>query len=901
MKHLTILAALLLTASQLHSQQQLPKWDFEDGLQGWTPNGAIEDLRVENGILKGKVIAHDPHIFSPFFKYVPDIHDRITLRIKTTKPGQGQLYYSDNTNPPYKGFTGNRVINFYIDSTDTWQTISFKPYLVSENPLIHFRLDFPNNVEFEVDYLEVVPASSSSVSKKHSWTFVDNKNEEWFLEEKGVLFSPALSLNTKEYDYMIFTLDTSGQAWVEMQFFTDGSGRKIIPLVTSLFDHGEHTYTVQLAGTPFWQGNLKACSIQVTTEYGKPYKLANVQFSKEPWKGNDVAVLFFGAENFPNRVNKPNRVLLKIQNLSANPAEVKAKFTLPPKQGSITVDGKATEEVSVVIEGNEVATIPFEITTQEPGMVEPSASLMINNAKTIVRSAKPFQVTAPPVVKSDYIPEPVPAKTDYLIGSYYYPGYGTNYQWQQMALFAPQTKPVLGYYDEGNPECIDWQIKWALEHGVNFFLVDWYWQAGIARNMHWLKGFYQAKFKSAFKWAIMWANHNAPKTHSREDWVNVVNFWLDNYLKTPEYLTLHGKPVVFMWNTRNIISDLGGIEPASELFKLADKMATDAGLPGIHFYALNSGATETLVKMGYKGLTSYHWWANASLTSQNQKFYSYQAVVDKAPPAWNRMQDDAKRHDLEFIPVGDTGWDARPRHNLNTFVIYDRTPQLFKKHLQDLKEYLDRNNQKIAVLGPWNEWTEGSYIEPCSEWGFEMVRAIRDVFCKETTPSSDVSPTDIVRGPYDFELDLHLMKLTEWNFEKEQALLGWRRLMNLENMTVTRSGLEFDTITRDAALLSAPLTLMAKDYSALEVEMSVSPAASDDSQVVAAFWATTASPITGQSTSTVKLKQTADMVKYVIPLEGHPLWRGKITQLRFDPNQQGGVHVVIKSIRLVEK
>ncbi len=51
-------------------------------------------------------------------------------------------------------------------------------------------------------------------------------------------------------------------------------------------------------------------------------------------------------------------------------------------------------------------------------------------------------------------------------------------KWDPLRLFAPIRKPLLGYYDESNPEVVDWQIKWAVENGITGFLVDWYWEAG---------------------------------------------------------------------------------------------------------------------------------------------------------------------------------------------------------------------------------------------------------------------------------------------------------------------------------------------------------------------------------------------------------------------------------------
>lgn len=37
--------------------------------------------------------------------------------------------------------------------------------------------------------------------------------------------------------------------------------------------------------------------------------------------------------------------------------------------------------------------------------------------------------------------------------------------------------PLLGYYAEGHPTVMDRQITWAVEHGISFFVFDWYWVA----------------------------------------------------------------------------------------------------------------------------------------------------------------------------------------------------------------------------------------------------------------------------------------------------------------------------------------------------------------------------------------------------------------------------------------
>ncbi len=42
------------------------------------------------------------------------------------------------------------------------------------------------------------------------------------------------------------------------------------------------------------------------------------------------------------------------------------------------------------------------------------------------------------------------------------------------------------------------------------------------------------------------------------------------------------------------------------------------------------------------------------------------------------------------------------------------------KASREAKDFVDARGRRIIALGPCNEWGEGSYIEPCAEYGFEM-------------------------------------------------------------------------------------------------------------------------------------------------------------------------------------
>ena len=110
------------------------------------------------------------------------------------------------------------------------------------------------------------------------------------------------------------------------------------------------------------------------------------------------------------------------------------------------------------------------------------------------------------------------------------------------------------------------------------------------------------------------------------------------------------------------------------------------------------------------------------------------------------------------LPNLATGWDDRPWHGDRGTVVYGRTVPLFRKICEDAKRFADENGIKRLGLAPLNEWGEGSYLEPCKEFGFEMYDALRDVFCDKPAQGwpPNITPEDIGLGPYDYPKMPHL-------------------------------------------------------------------------------------------------------------------------------------------------
>jgi hypothetical protein len=117
-------------------------------------------------------------------------------------------------------------------------------------------------------------------------------------------------------------------------------------------------------------------------------------------------------------------------------------------------------------------------------------------------------------------------------------------------------------------------------------------------------------------------------------------------------------------------------------------------------------------------------------TDYNQardQYFAYWAKAEQTLPA-------------PYFPNVTMGWDPSPRACQEdafgnsgypfTYTISGNTPERFKQALLLTKERLLRTQKgpRILTINCWNEWTEGSYLEPDTVNRMAYLEAIREVF-----------------------------------------------------------------------------------------------------------------------------------------------------------------------------
>ena len=397
-----------------------------------------------------------------------------------------------------------------------------------------------------------------------------------------------------------------------------------------------------------------------------------------------------------------------------------------------------------------------------------TATVTVTQERKVV-AEKQFTIsfhTARAIEHTSYVPTPMPVSTgDYLIGAMLCPLWRQTALpgvWNDIAPF-PDRTPVLGYYDEGDPEVSDWEIKFAVEHGINFFVPVWYRQKdNLGKPVrplyeHWINGFLQSRYAHMSKFAILWENSNDVTcgVAGESDLIsNLLNYWITRYFKSGHYLILDGKPLIYIYTIPKFIQEIGGEAAAARSIRRMREAAVDSGFRGLILLGCNNTASveavEQMNRIGLDHSYSYHWPTFTPLMPASES-PSSSAVVEAQKQCWERLAKTAP----ENIITVSMGWDSTPWKSSSSGVCWRLTPVEFKELCRSAKAVMDQRSpsgldHRMMLVDNWNEYGEGHYIFPTRQYAFGYLNAIRATFAVPSPAEvEDLTPEDVSLGPYD--------------------------------------------------------------------------------------------------------------------------------------------------------
>lgn len=301
----------------------------------------------------------------------------------------------------------------------------------------------------------------------------------------------------------------------------------------------------------------------------------------------------------------------------------------------------------------------------------------------------------------------------------------------------PRLPADLGFYDLRVPETRRAQWDLAEHYGVTAFCYWHYWFGGGTRLLERPENDLLKDPGLPHRYCLGWANQSWTGVwHGRGDEVlqrqlypgpadHIEHFkTLLPHFTDERYLTVDGRPVFYLFRPDDL-PDL------AELAAQWRRTAAEAGLPGLY---LVGDADGTWVRDVEQSLDAAVWnpappprgdvWeaefpGSPLSVSEQPRAFRY----DKVYADWllDGCAAPIRRH-----PCVVPGFDNTPRSGRRGVLLHQPEPEIFEAAvIEALRRERSMPGPRMLFIKSWNEWAEGSMMEPDQRFGRGFLRALR--------------------------------------------------------------------------------------------------------------------------------------------------------------------------------
>ena len=219
-------------------------------------------------------------------------------------------------------------------------------------------------------------------------------------------------------------------------------------------------------------------------------------------------------------------------------------------------------------------------------------------------------------------------------------------------------------------------------------------------------------------------------------------YFAETYFNRPEYLKIGGKPVVILYNASAFRNVEKYFEKLPSVFLIADVVCwSGLKLSKKNLAFLWHNPPKEFVKVVYRALRrlspkSYE--KDFSLSEYFSAITVYnlynanrlENFLSDVYDLYQKFWQYAKNQNLYFIPNVMPGYDDQKQNGLNRPIIDRRGGRFYKDYWDIAQKYLDPG-LPIVMLTTFNEWHEGTGIEPSKEYGDKYIKITESLKVKK--------------------------------------------------------------------------------------------------------------------------------------------------------------------------
>jgi hypothetical protein len=328
--------------------------------------------------------------------------------------------------------------------------------------------------------------------------------------------------------------------------------------------------------------------------------------------------------------------------------------------------------------------------------------------------------------------------------------------------YQPQI-PANGYLDETEPANMQRSCDAAASAGIDAFLWDWYWYEGQDFLNRPLNETFLSLPDPGIKFALMWANHDwidvFPARVGKEpelwwrasvdakEFARMTDIIISRYILHPQYWRVNERAWFTIFRLDELVNSLGGIVATRAGLEDFRSRARSAGAGELHLNVMGGYehfTSSQLIELGINTIGTYGWTEQWTENPPSERTFDYGLWRANAQRHWHK---ERARLALDFVPTVAMGWDSSTRvHQDDPLeisewpfnpVVTDNSSEAFGAAVSDAIEFAAEGDTPVVVVNAWNEWTEGSYLEPDTRTGDAHLKALAaSVAAKRTAADS---------------------------------------------------------------------------------------------------------------------------------------------------------------------
>lgn len=312
--------------------------------------------------------------------------------------------------------------------------------------------------------------------------------------------------------------------------------------------------------------------------------------------------------------------------------------------------------------------------------------------------------------------------------------------------YQPKLPGELGFYDLRLPEIQQRQVELAKLYGVSGFAFYYYWFAGKTLLEYPIRQYHEnPNFDLPF--CLCWANENWTRTwdglendiliaqeYTEDAYLSFIQD-ISQYFKDPRYIRIDNKPVLLVYR----VDQLPDAQKAAALWREESRRQ---GFDDLYLVVVQSFGVGDPRPFGFDAAVEFppHHLGDAHIPQPTIEFLNpdFKGEIYDYSLAVKQML--AKKHgDYTVFRSVMPAWDNTARKQNTGHAFVNSSPTKYQAWLQEVIRETQHSlptEERYIFVNAWNEWAEGTYLEPDRKYGYAYLQATRNALTSHDNQSS---------------------------------------------------------------------------------------------------------------------------------------------------------------------